>query len=62
MLENKTGQAVPFTVFHTRQGSEWQDVTTDQLFKGKTVAVFFTPWSFYTDMFIIACTPFQSIS
>jgi glutaredoxin-like protein len=46
MLENKTGQAVPFTVFHTRQGSQWQDVTTDQLFKGKTVAVFSLPGAF----------------
>ncbi len=46
MLENKTGQEIPFTVFHTRQGSEWVDVSTDELFKGKTVAVFSLPGAF----------------
>ena len=46
MLENKEGQTIPFTVFHTRQGSEWVDVTTDDLFKGKTVVVFSLPGAF----------------
>lgn len=46
MLENKEGQAIPSTVFHTRQGSEWVDVTTDELFKGKTVVVFSLPGAF----------------
>lgn len=46
MLENKEGQKIPFTVFHTRQGSEWVDVTTDELFQGKTVVVFSLPGAF----------------
>ena len=46
MLENKEGQTIPSTVFHTRQGSEWVDVTTDELFKGKTVVVFSLPGAF----------------
>lgn len=46
MLENKEGQTIPFTVFHTRQGSEWVDITTDDIFKGKTVAVFSLPGAF----------------
>lgn len=46
MLENKEGQAIPSTVFHTRQGSEWVDITTDELFKGKTVVVFSLPGAF----------------
>lgn len=46
MLKNKEGQSIPFTVFHTREGSEWVDVTTDQLFKGKNVVLFALPGAF----------------
>lgn len=45
-LENREGRKVPFTVFHTRQDNDWVDVTTDQLFKGKTVIVFSLPGAF----------------
>lgn len=40
------GSKVPSVVFHTRQGDAWVDVSTDDLFKGKTVAVFSLPGAF----------------
>jgi len=43
MLPDKTGQHVPQVTFHTRSGHEWVDVTSDELFKGKTVVVFSLP-------------------
>jgi len=46
MLENKEGQKVPNVTFHTRQGDEWVDVTTDEIFSGKTVVVFSLPGAF----------------
>src|SRR6056297_3487821 len=42
----KEGQRVPDVVFHTRQGHDWVDVSTDDIFKGKTVAVFSLPGAF----------------
>lgn len=40
------GQKVPAVVFHTRQADAWVDVSTDDLFKGKKVAVFSLPGAF----------------
>ncbi|MCG7657671.1 glutathione peroxidase [Wielerella bovis] len=40
------GQNVPSVVFHTRQDDAWVDVSTDDLFKGKKVAVFSLPGAF----------------
>ena len=45
-LVNKEGQNIPAVTFHTRQNNEWVDVTTDELFKGKTVVVFSLPGAF----------------
>jgi glutaredoxin-like protein len=45
-LTNREGQAVPQCTFHTRQENDWVDVTTDELFKGKTVVVFSLPGAF----------------
>ena len=45
-LENREGQRVPNVTFHTRQNNEWVDVTTDQIFKGKTVVVFSLPGAY----------------
>jgi glutaredoxin-like protein len=45
-LENKEGQAVPQVTFPIRQGDEWQQRTSDELFKGKTVVVFSLPGAF----------------
>ncbi len=46
MLENREGQKVPDVTFRTRQDHEWVNVTTDDIFKGKTVAVFSLPGAF----------------
>ncbi len=40
------GKSVPQVTFHTRQGDKWVDVTTDDLFKDKTVIVFSLPGAF----------------
>ena len=46
MLENREGQAIPQVTFKTRQNNEWQDVTSDDLFKNKKVVVFALPGAF----------------
>jgi glutaredoxin-like protein len=46
MLLNKEGQQVPKVTFRTRQNNQWVNVTTDALFKGKTVVVFSLPGAF----------------
>jgi len=45
--ENRAGQKVPQASFRTRtEGGDWKTVTTDELFKGKTVVVFSLPGAF----------------
>ena len=46
MLPNHEGKRVPQVVFRTRSGNEWRSVTSDDLFKGKTVVVFSLPGAF----------------
>jgi glutaredoxin-like protein len=46
MLKNYEGQNVPQITFRTRRDHEWADVTTDEVFKGKTVVVFSLPGAF----------------
>jgi len=46
MLSNKEGQRVPQTTFRTRRQHEWVDVSTDEIFKGKTVVIFALPGAF----------------
>lgn len=46
MLEDRTGSPVPAVTFHTRSGHEWVEVTTNDLFAGKTVVVFSLPGAF----------------
>ncbi len=45
-LKSMEGQHVPNVTFRTRQGDQWVDVTTDDLFKGKTVVLFSLPGAF----------------
>ncbi len=48
-IQTKTsmeGQAVPAVTFRVRENGEWRDVSSDELFKGKTVAVFSLPGAF----------------
>ena len=46
MFNNREGQTVPQVTFRTRCNHEWVDVTTDEVFKGKTVVVFSLPGAF----------------
>ena len=46
MLPNSEGKKVPEATFRTRQDGQWKDVTTDQLFKGRTVVVFALPGAY----------------
>src|ERR687885_2373480 len=46
MLKNREGERVPNVTFRTRTDSQWVDVTSDELFKGKTVIVFSLPGAF----------------
>ncbi len=46
MFVSKEGQNVPQVTFPTRQGDTWVNVTSDDLFKGKTVIVFSLPGAF----------------
>ena len=46
MFENREGQRIPSTTFRVRRGHEWVDVTTDEVFQGKTVVVFSLPGAF----------------
>lgn len=46
MFVSQEGNAVPQVIFHTRQGDRWVDVTTNDLFAGKTVIVFSLPGAF----------------
>lgn len=46
MLANHEGQRVPNVTFRTRENNQWRDITTDELFKGKTVVVFSLPGAF----------------
>lgn len=45
-LANKEGHNVPDVVFKLIDGGKWSDVTTDSIFKGKTVVVFSLPGAF----------------
>lgn len=46
MLKNHEGQRVPQVNFRIRENNEWKTVSTDDLFKGKTVVVFSLPGAY----------------
>ena len=46
MLENREGQKVPQASFRTRGESDWKTLSTDNIFKDKTVVVFSLPSAF----------------
>ena len=46
MLQNHEGRRVPNVTFRVRRDNEWKNVTTDELFAGKTVVVFSLPGAF----------------
>ncbi len=45
-LVNKEGQRVPEVTFRTRQSDDWVDVSSKELFDGRTVIVFSLPGAF----------------
>jgi glutaredoxin-like protein len=46
MFDNREGQSVPQVTFRVRRDHEWANVTSDEIFKGKTVVVFALPGAF----------------
>jgi glutaredoxin-like protein len=44
--ESLEGKPVPQVTFKARPGDEWRDITSDELFKGKTVVVFALPGAY----------------
>ncbi|MEO8754050.1 MAG: glutathione peroxidase [Casimicrobiaceae bacterium] len=46
MLQTREGKRVPDITFRTRVNEEWKNVTTADIFKGKTVVVFSLPGAF----------------
>ncbi|QJR14732.1 glutathione peroxidase [Usitatibacter palustris] len=46
MFPNSEGKRVPDVTFRTREDGQWKDITTDDLFKGKTVIVFALPGAY----------------
>lgn len=46
MIEDRTGQRVPQVTFKTRRGHEWADLTSDEIFRNKSVIVFSLPGAF----------------
>lgn len=45
-IPNREGQTVPDVTFRTREGGQWKDVTTRDLFAGRRVVVFALPGAF----------------
>lgn len=45
-MKNMEGQRVPDVTFRAREGAEWKNVTTKELFSGKKVVVFALPGAF----------------
>ncbi|MCE5394118.1 MAG: glutathione peroxidase [Acidithiobacillus sp.] len=45
-LPNMEGKTVPQVTFRTRENNQWKDVTSKELFAGKTVIVFSLPGAF----------------
>lgn len=46
MFENREGQKIPQASFPSRRQHEWVNISTDDIFKGKTVVVFSLPGAF----------------
>ncbi len=46
MLENREGKQVPQVTFKVRRDGQWREISSDDLFAGKTVVVFSLPGAF----------------
>ena len=45
-MQNQEGKKIPHVVFRTRVNNDWASISTDEIFKGKTVVVFSLPGAF----------------
>ncbi len=45
-MQNQEGKKVPQVTFRTRVNNEWTSISTDDIFRGKTVVVFSLPGAF----------------
>ena len=43
MFENREGQQIPEVNFHVRREHQWADISSADVFNGKTVVVFALP-------------------
>jgi peroxiredoxin len=46
MLPNSEGKRIPEVTFRTRENGQWKDVSTRELFSGRTVVVFALPGAY----------------
>ena len=46
MLRNSEGKTVPQATFRTRRDGQWKEITTERLFKGRTVILFALPGAY----------------
>ena len=46
MLQNLEGKRIPDVTFRTRQGADWVDVTSQEIFDGRAVVLFSLPGAF----------------
>ena len=46
MIQNREGRRVPQVRFQVREDNQWKTVTSDDVFKGKTIVVFGLPGAF----------------
>ena len=46
MFENKEGQRIPEVTFHTYSNNQWVDIKSNDLFAGKTIALFSLPGAY----------------
>ena len=51
MSQDRNGKPVPQVTFRTRQDHEWVNLSSDDVFKGKTVIVFLSAGSLHADLF-----------
>lgn len=45
-MDNREGERVPDATFRVREGTEWKNLTTKEIFRGRTVVVFSLPGAF----------------
>ena len=46
MFKNREGQPVPSVVFRSRRNHEWVNITSEEIFRDRTVVVFSLPGAF----------------